>query len=209
MLGVLLGKSLNFSEFVTKKIKTCNFHLRNLRAVKQSVPRNIRILLVTTLICSTIDFCNALLILSPKYVITSLQKVLNKAVRFIFDVKRREHISPYLCQLHILPVAYRVKYKVSVIAYKITRGEAPKYLMDKVKMFHPSCDKPFRLGAGRDRLMFHCDLAVHKSTTYVSKMIIEWNELPFALRQSENINVFKSNLKTYYFQKAFGDLCKR
>ena len=101
LLGVQLDPNLNFSKFINKKISNCNFHLRNLRAIKNSIPQKTRIILVTSLICSTLDYCNALLICVPKYSIDLLQKVLNKAVRFIYDVRSKDHITPYLYKLHI------------------------------------------------------------------------------------------------------------
>ena len=30
-----------------------------------------------------------------------------------------------------------------------------------------------------------------------------WNDLPLFLRKSENVNIFKCNLKTYLFKKSF------
>ena len=203
LLGVVLGSSLNFEEFANKKIQTCNFHLRNLRAIKNCIPRKTRIVLVTSLICSTLDYCNSLLICAPGYVLTRLQKVLNKAVRFIFDVRLREHISPYLYSLHILPVSYRVKFKASTIAYKLVNGNAPSYLMEKAPLFKPTSDKPVRQGSGRDHLMFDSNLAMQKSSMWIAKMIIEWNKLPFDLRCLQDLDVFKSKLKTHYFKQAF------
>jgi hypothetical protein len=203
LLGVILGPSLNFSEFATKKIQTCNFHLSNLRAIKKSLPHNIRILLVTNLICSTMDYCNSLLIGSPKYVTDRLQKTLNDAVRFIFDVKRREHITPYLYKLHILPVVYRIKFKVCLVAFKIIRGMAPLYLADKTQTFQPMYDKPMRQGCERDELMFECNLSMIKSATWISKMMREWNQLPVELRFSRDIETFKAKLKRHYFELAF------
>ena len=45
LLGVTLGSKFNFVEFVNKKIQSCNFHLRNLRAVKSSISDEAIILL--------------------------------------------------------------------------------------------------------------------------------------------------------------------
>ena len=90
-----------------------------------------------------------------------------------------------------------------MIACKITNGDAPEYLLEKTKLFQPYCEKPFRRGAGRDTWMFNIDLTEYKISTIISRMITEWNNLPLELRQSDNINIFASSLKTYYFQKAF------
>ena len=206
LLGVTLGTSMNFTEFITKKIQTCNFHLRNLRAVRSSIPQSTRILLVTSFICSTVDYCNTLLVSVPKYLTDRLQKTLNSAVRFIYNVRKRDHITPYLKQLHILPVIYRIKFKITSIAFKITRGIAPVYLNDKVKMFTPSTSISLRHGCGRDKWMFDSDVSVQKSSNLISKMIVEWNKLPLSLRKLESFDVFKTNLKTFYFKKAFKEL---
>ena len=124
-------------------------------------------------------------------------------MRFIFDVRLREHISPYLYSLHILPVSYRVKFKASTIAYKLVNGNAPSYLMEKAPLFKPTSDKPVRQGSGRDHLMFDSNLAMQKSSMWIAKMIIEWNKLPFDLRCLQDLDVFKSKLKTHYFKQAF------
>jgi hypothetical protein len=154
-------------------------HLRNIRAIKKCIPRSTKILLVTNLIIANIDYCNALFICSPKYVTDLLQKVLNKAVRFIFDLKRTDHISPFLCQLHILPVLFRIKFKVCLIAFKIINGMAPGYLADKVNLFRQTSTAYHRLGCGRDWLMFEFDLYQQKNCTWISEMILEWNSSVF------------------------------
>ena len=80
---------------------------------------------------------------------------------------------------------------------------APVYLKNKVQLFHSNSDRPSRLGCGRDENMFHCDLSMLKNSTWISKMIFEWNHLPIDLRLLTEIEQFKSKLKAYYFQLAF------
>lgn len=203
LLGVTLGPVLDFSEFVSNKIQICNMHLRNLRAVRDSIPYESKVILVTNLIFANIDFCNGLLICSPKYVVLKLQRILNKAVRFIFGIRRRDHITHYLFKLHILPVEYRIKFKVSLIAFKIAKKMAPKYLTGKVKLFTPTTNKNLRPWHGRDSMTFDCDLEQRKNPTWITKMMLEWNGLPVNLRLIDKIDDFKKHLKTHYFKQAF------
>ena len=86
VLGVEVGAKLNFQEFITNKIRTCNFHLRNLKNIKLCLPQDTRILLINNLILSNLDYCNSILACLPEYQIYPLQKILNKAVRFIFNL---------------------------------------------------------------------------------------------------------------------------
>lgn len=163
----------------------------------------VRILLVKSMILSQLDYSNGLLIGSPKYVIVRLQKILNKAVRFIYDVKWKEHITPYLHKLHVLPVKYRIKYKACLIAYKVTRQMAPSYLVNKMNLHKRHGGPLLRHGSGRDELMFECNLATHKSHNIIDNMILEWNMLPVALRNSNDLKTFETGLKTRYFKEAF------
>jgi hypothetical protein len=206
VLGVTFGPRLDFKEFAMKKIQTCNLHLRNLWAVRKCLTIPSRILLVTNLIISTIDYCNSLYIGAPKYIIDLLQRALNKAIRFIFDIKRRDHITPYLYKLHILPVSYRIRFKVGLIAYKVLHGIAPVYLSDKMKMFCPTSTAYLRLGTGRDKLMFDVDVQQRIIGSLISKIMVEWNSLPLNIRNLKEITVFKSRLKTHLFKEAFSDL---
>ena len=206
LLGITLEPSLSFSKFVEKKIRTCNFHLRNLKSVKHAIPYASRILLVKSMILSQLDYGNGLLIGVPKYVTERLQKVLNKAVRFIYNVNWKDHMSPYLCKLHILPIEYRIKYKVSLVAYKVTKKMAPDYLINKMKLYKRHGGPLLRHGSARDELTFDCDLSTMKSHNKIDKIIVVWNKLPYALRNSKDIATFETGLKMHYFKEAYKSL---
>ena len=75
--------------------------------------------------------------------------------------------------------------------------------MDKVKMFTPTTEKSLRPWHGRDCMMFICNLEQCKNQTWITKMILEWNNLPVDLRKITKIDNFKKSLKTHYFKNAF------
>ena len=203
VLGVTLGEQLNFREFIVNKIRTCNYHLRNLKNIQQSLPQETKILLVNNIILSTLDYCNSLLICLPDCALDPLQKVMNKAVRFIFNLKIREHITPFLLKLHFLPIKFRIKFKVCLLAFKILRKIAPLYLREYFQLFKPSTTINLRYGVGRDKLMMDINLEQRKKRTIRTKIILEWNDLPLSIRKIEKIDTFKRQLKTHFFRKAF------
>ena len=159
--------------------------------------------MVKTFILSNLDYCNAILICQPNYQIQIMQKLLNKAVRFILDVKFDDHITPYLCKLHILPVKFRVRFKICLIAFKIVRGKAPEYLTENFEMFVPLREINLRPGTGRDDQMMAINLEQQKKKTLYTKIKLEWNDLPFTIRTITNLNSFKASLKTHFFTMAF------
>ena len=205
ILGVKLGLRLNFEEFIASKIRTCNMHLKNLINIKYCLPQKTRTLLVNNLILSTLDYANSLLLCLPNYRIQALQKVMNKGIRFIFNLKYDDHISPYLYKLHFLPVKFRLKFKTCLLAYKIVNEIAPEYLQEQFIKFEPTSKTILRPGIGRDKLMLEINLTKIKKNILNSRLIVEWNQLPLKLRSIPEINNFKSRLKAHYFRIAFAD----
>ena len=56
--------------------------------------------------------------------------MLNSAARLIFGLKRFDHITPALMDLHWLPYPQRITYKLCMIMFKCLRVSAPAYLAD-------------------------------------------------------------------------------
>ena len=107
--------------------------------------------------------------------------------------------------MHILPILFRIKFKVCLLAFKILNDKAPVYLKEKFVTFYPTTTIDLRDGCGRDNFMFkHLKDTKDKTRdTVFDKLIEEWNLLPLNIRKVKSVNVFKTRLKTFYFKKAF------
>ena len=129
------------------------------------MPHKYRIMLVSNLILSQIDYCNVLLANASNKDLKPFQKTLNDAVRFIFDLKWNDYVTPYLIRLHFLPVQYCIAFKLCLIAYKLLHGRAPTYLTDMFQSFSPTTSLNLRVGCGHDKLMletkFFCRNQLH------------------------------------------------
>ena len=201
-LGVNISNTLDFNKFISRKVQICSFHLRNLSHVKQSLPIETRIILVTNLILSNLDYCNALLIRATNKDIKPLQRVMNKAIRFIFNLRKRDHISQFSAKAHFLPIFYRIRFKICLMAFKIVNGMSPDYLADDVEMFQPTTKINLRDHYGRDEFMFKFP-PFNENNTLLSQLILNWNALPYNIRTVESLEKFKVRLKTYFYRKAY------
>lgn len=203
ILGVKLGQNINYTSFISKKVQVISFHLRNLQHVKESLNVHTKTLLIKNLVLSNLDYCNSLLVCATDKDLKPLKMLLNRAVRFICNVPWRGHITPFLQKLHILPIRHRIRFKICLLAFRIINNQAPIYLKEKFETFYPTTSINLRVGFGRDELMFKPLPTSTRKDTIFDKFTKEWNLLPFHIRTSNSVAIFKKKLKTFLFRDAF------
>ena len=206
-LGVKFDSKLSFVDHITSVIQSCNINLRNLRAIASKLSFELKKQLVHSLVFSKLDYCNGLLYGVPKYLIVKLQRVQNSAVRFLYGhkIKKWDHITPYLKEAHFLPVDARIKYKIALMTYKCINNLSPTYLTNIIELKDDSSkslrtdDDFFNLKAPS----IPNYTRTQRAFKYASPEV--WNSLPYHLRSSDCLEVFKKNLKTHLFKEYFAD----
>ena len=117
------------------------------------------------------------------------------------------HSLPFLKSLHILPINFRVKFKIALLVFKCLKSCAPKYLQQLVMLRKPSSVYHFRNNC--DNFLIEKTLeptyVKYKSAFSYSSATV-WNSLPLSVREADSIAQFKSQLKSYYFELAFSDV---
>ena len=73
-----------------------------------------------------------------------LQSVQNAAARLVTGVRRCDHITPVLRQLHWLPVRQRVVFKIAGLVHQLLGGLAPAYLADDCRLLSDIGRRPLR-----------------------------------------------------------------
>ena len=89
---------------------------------------------MVSLILTRLDYGNATLAGLPAYLVSWLQSVMNAAARSIIGIRRSEHVTSTLANLHWLKVSERIKFKLAVLTYCRLRGAAPRYLTDDIRL---------------------------------------------------------------------------
>jgi len=90
--------------------------------------RDVTAKLVTALMLSRLDHCNAVLAGLPATTLAPLQRVLHAAARTVLDLKLGDHVTPALRELHWLPITERIQYKLCLLVHKMFIGHAPDYI---------------------------------------------------------------------------------
>ena len=200
-LGVFIDNDLSMNYQLSSVSKAVYLEIRRLKHISKFVSESCLKTLAASFILSRLDYCNALYINLPQYQIKKLQKLQNFAAKVVLNKSIFEHVTPCLIELHWLPVAFRIKYKIAVLSFKCVNGLAPKYLADLIIEYQPTRN----LRSSSQRLL-KC-----KNVNYVKlgercfafAAPKVWNSLPLFLRNELSIEIFKKKLKTYYFEEAF------
>ena len=198
-LGVIFDDHMNMEDHVTNICRSAHFHLRNIGAIRNFLTDDAAAQLVHSFITSRIDYCNSLLIGLPDTQIKRLQRIQNNAARIVSKVKKYDHISPVLHQLHWLPVNQRIVFKTLLLTYRILNGMAPEYLKDLLTLYKP----PRSLRSAEQHQLV---VPRTKTKTYGDRCFSvvapkTWNTLPLEIRLSPSLTSFKKNLKTFLFNE--------
>ena len=111
-----------------------------------------------------------------------------------------------MCSLHWLPIKYKIKYKVLLLVYKALNGSAPTYMCDMLKPYKPST----QLQSSEKNLLEEPRFKL-KSVGYRSFEVAAprlWNTLPYSIRNSKCVIIFKRELKTFLFRIAYDSILK-
>ena len=159
-------------------------------------------ILIHSFVSSKLDFCNSLLFGAQKRNIVKLPSVQNAAARIIAGLKKRDHITETLRDLHWLPVEERIVFKINLITFKTLNGSGPRYLEDILKFYHQSRT----LRSSRDHLRLeepNFNMKTYGQRAFSVAAPRLWNKLPFEIRACSDVNLFKSKLKTFLSKKVY------
>ena len=121
--GSTFDSHLTMKAHVARVARTCFFHLR-LRSIRRSLGRDVTARLVSALVISRLDCCNSVLTHLPASTLAPFQRVFNAAVRLVHDLGPREHVTPAMYELHWLPIAERIKFKLCLLVFHAVNGRA-------------------------------------------------------------------------------------
>ena len=199
-LGVHIDQELTMRQQVNNVVKSCNIQLRVLWSIRQYLDVASAKTLAVSLVLSKLDYCNSLYYGLPSVLINQLQRVQNSAARFVLRMRKSDHVSEALKQLHWLPVRYRIEYKIALITYKTLHENGPGYLrnlLDETPTPRQNRRCNNKLKIPRTKLKSAGD----RSYSVAAPSI--WNTLPIDVTNSTSVSCFKKLLKTHYFRKAY------
>jgi len=184
-IGVVFDEAMSLVPHVTNICKTSCFHLRAIRKIRQFLDKDSTIVLLHAFVISRLDYCNSLLFGLPYYVINRLQLTQNSAARLVFCARKHDHVTPLLINLHWLPIQYRIQFKILLMTFVVKH----RHISDLIPPYVPT-----RTLRSQNKLLLHqprFQLKSYGQRAFKTSAPCLWNDLPYSIKKSKDINDFK------------------
>ena len=124
-----------------------------------------------------------------------LQRIQNAAAKLVYGLYKHDPVGDSLKSLHWLPIRERIVYKILLMVYKSLNGIGPCYLAEMLSYANYSHNihliEPWMSTTMGERAFQKCGPLL-------------WNAIPSSVKCCTSVDAFKSNLKTYLFEQAYG-----
>ena len=185
---------------MSKRLSSCMSSLAQINRVKHVLNRDLRIVVIQSLVFSKMYYCSSVWANTTASNICKLQAVQNFAVRIITNSRKFDHITPLLKELQWIPVKQYLFYRDAVMTFKCMSGTVPEYLSQQF----------VRRGSisGRcTRNSQSLNIPLYKSATgqrtFYYRAVSLWNALPENIKSSASIQTFKRKLRKYLLETGF------
>ena len=99
-LGVIVDSELGLKEQVNKLCQLAYLEIRRIGSIQQYLSAEATKTLVSSLVLSRLDYCNAVLAGSPQILLDKIQGMINCSARlYIYKAPKSTHIIPLLLSL--------------------------------------------------------------------------------------------------------------
>src|SRR5436190_9057271 len=105
-LGLIMNNTLTWTNTVTQTCNRVFAAIHTLKRMQHFLPQHIKLHLVKSLIFPYFYYCNAVINDMTGVLADKLQRSQNYCMRFVYDVRRDEHITPYYIQSHTLKLTH-------------------------------------------------------------------------------------------------------
>ena len=127
-VGVSFNNLITMEKQITLICKSAFYHLHNIAKIRKFISFKDCETLIHAFVSTKLDCCNSLLSGLLQNQIQKLQYVQNSAAHLLTGTRKYYSIAPILKELHWLPVAERIHYKILLLTFKSLNNLVPFYL---------------------------------------------------------------------------------
>lgn len=199
-LGLLVDNTLSWVPQVADVSRKIFATVRSLNRWKNFLPIKTKITLANSLLLPILDYADICYPDLTEEQLNKLERLQNLCIRFIFGLRKFDHVSHYRVKLKWLPIRQRRDLHLLSFLYTILSNNlSPSYLKERFCYLGSDCDLHMNLRSGDDnRLKLPTSNSKAYNNSFTIKSVRLWNKLPADIRHSQSLAIFKNVLKKYY-----------
>ena len=201
--GFIMDSLLKNGSLINKITSSSYCKLHDITRIRPSLDSKTAQSIVQALVLTNIDYCNSLLAGSSWYQLNKLQWIQNMSCWIICNIRKHDHISAAMKNLHWLRIPERISYKLCLLVYKCRNNLAPQYLSDLLQS-RPS-SRPLRSSQSDNMYTAYFKNSQCQLSSFSSAGPRAWNALPVTIKTGQLLDTFKTLLKTYLFNISYND----
>ena len=191
-LGVYMTSALRWNAHISYVSSKIHNVLYKLRARAWIFPKDIKTMLVSSLVLPHIDYACLLYNDIPAYLNLKVQRLMNAGIRFIFNLKRDSEITLYREELGWVTVEKRRLLFLGILTFKILHSSTPAYLYEPLITQFIDVRRSNRIGNATINIK-NSRTESYKQWFNVSSMRL-WLSLDDDIRSCSSLSNFRSRL---------------
>jgi len=185
-LGLIFDEHFSWEPHINFLTKSCFSIIKPLYRYKKQFNLKVKKTLINNLIISKFDYCDIIYMHMSNILQKKLQKLQNICIKFIFNLKKFDHVQKYYDELNWINLNQRRDFRLGCFIFKIINNKSPGYLYS---LFNDTSN----IHSHYTRKRFF----IPSIKTNYGKNSFEyfgpqfWNLLPSEIRNITNLNEFK------------------
>lgn len=188
-LGVTFNNRLMWDDHISAATGKTYGVLRNVYITQQFTPQNIRMLLAKTYLIPKLFYSCELFCNCGSEAMSRLRIAFNSIVRYVFGLRRRDHVSAFAKQILGVSFENYLKIRTLICLHKIIYTQSPQYLFNILRF----C----RSGRGKQLIQMRHKKRMSNQHFFVNAIRL-WNNLPNNIQMIGNKGLFKTSLYTFF-----------
>lgn len=127
-LGIWLDNKLNFERHINSLSSKVNYSLRRLYSVNLYLPLHVKIFVIYSLVMPIFLYCIEVYSGTFGYNLRKLNILFNRAIRYVYSLRRRDHVSTYVIRFLGCSFYNYIKIRLLLYFYNMYRSGNINYL---------------------------------------------------------------------------------
>jgi len=198
-LGLTINSTLTWDDAAVETRKKVFASIHSLKRLQSFLPLHIKLQLVKSLVLPHFNYCNSVVNDMTVALGDMLQRTQNYCLRFVYNLRRNEHITPYYLESKILKLNDQRSIKIITLVFSILKTRLPNYFLNDFEFVSQGGVRISRFSSTTLRIPHH------RTTLYDKAFVITacrlWNNLPPEIKIHEKRSRLVAALKTLYLQR--------